>query len=206
MRLSRLLLGDFRTFIRQEVKLAKTEMSEKVARMSRNGIMVAVGGLVAYAGLIVFLIGLSWLIAWLFELAGVQPVMAGFLGLAIVGSLVIAIGSILLLKGLKTLSRERLAPQRTLHTLHGLKGSNAANVTNAGEKSSATSAEMQLRVEATENRMGETLDELGYRLSPQHINAEVKEHIRRSPYRSGAIAMGAGLVSGLLLRNKLRRT
>jgi len=142
----------------------------------------------------------------LFELAGVQPVLAGFLGLVIIGLLVITTGTVLLFKGLKTLSRERLSPERTLHTLHGLKGGNATNLTDSGPKPSTTSAEIQRRVEATENRMGETLDELGYRLSPSHINAEVKQHIRKSPYRSGAIAMGAGVVSGLLLRARRRRT
>jgi hypothetical protein len=65
---------------------------------------------------------------------------------------------------------------------------------------------MQTRVEATENRIGQTLDELGRRLSPEHIQAEVTHHIQVNPYRSGFIAMGAGLLTGLFLRIKLRRT
>jgi len=63
---------------------------------------------------------------------------------------------------------------------------------------------MQNRVEATENRMGDTLDELGRRLSPSHINAQVKARISGSPYRSGLIAMSAGLLSGLFLRRRRR--
>jgi hypothetical protein len=206
--LFRLLIGDVRTFIRQEVRLVKTEFSEKFSRLTRFGVIIAAGGLVAYAGLIVFLIGLSWLIAWLLELAGLQPVLAGFVGLAIIGLLVIATGSVLLFKGLKTLSRERLSPERTLHTLQELRGTNGLKTseTVAKPKSGPSSAEMQIRVEATGTRMGETLDELGYRLSPRHLNAEVKQQIRSSPYHYGALAMGAGVMSGLLLRNRRRKT
>jgi hypothetical protein len=83
--LIRLFAGDTRTFVRQEIQLAKPELSEKIAHMARNVALLAIGGVIAYAGLIVFLIALSWLIASLFEMAGLQPVVSGFLGLGIIG-------------------------------------------------------------------------------------------------------------------------
>lgn len=194
------LTGDTRTFIRQEIQLAKTELSEKLSHMGRNAVSLAIGGFVAYAGLIVFLIGLGWLLGWAFTLAGLQPALAAFVGLAIIGLVVAGIGAIMLLKGAKTLSKESLAPQRTLQTLQELKSGQAAPSPASTEKPS--SAEMQARVEATENRMGDTLDELGYRLSPQHINQQVKHRIQENPYRAGLIAIVAGLISGLLVRRK----
>ncbi len=206
--LIRALTGDTRTFIRQEIELAKTELSEKLASMGRNAAALAVGGFVAYAGLIVFLIGLGWLIGWAFQLAGLQPVFAVFVGLSATGLLVIAVGCALLLKSLKTLSSQSLAPERTVHTLQELKGTapvHASSSTGEPSKSKPSSAELQARVEATENRMGEALDELGYRLSPGHIKAQVKEKIETNPYRSGLIALGAGVLSGLFLRSRLRR-
>jgi hypothetical protein len=205
--LFRLLTADTRTFIRQEIQLVKTELSEKASHFGRNGAILAAGGAIAYAGLIVFLIGLSWLLAWLFEIAGLQPVLSGFLGLVIIGGLVIATGCMLLLKGLKTLKKEGLAPERTIRTLQELKGNGPAQPTVAKTEAlpAPSSAEMQVRVEATEDRMVDTIDELGRRLSPQHINAEIKQRIQANPYRSGLIAMGAGLISGLFLRGKLRR-
>ncbi len=208
--LFRALTGDTKTFIRQEIQLAKTELSEKMSRLGKNAATLAVGGFVAYAGLIIFLMGLGWLLAWAFEAAGLQPVLAGFIGLGAIGLLTIVIGCVLLFKGLKTISSESLAPQRTMYTLQELKGtpsasSSAAPAEQPAEKEEkVSSAEMQHRVEDTENRMGETLDELGRRLSPQHINAQVKERIRSNPYRSGAIAMVAGIVSGFLLKRKFR--
>ena len=206
--LFRTLTSDTRTLIRQEIQLAKTELSEKASVLGRNAVKLAIGGFVAYAGLIVFLIGLGWLLAWAFEKAGLEPTLGGFLGLAIIGLVVITVGTLLLLKGVRTISKESLAPQRTLHTLQELKGTERFHPSEAPahhEHRPASSAEMQARVEATENQMGETLDELGHRLSPQHINSQVKQSIQANPYRSGLIAMGAGLISGLYLFRRTRR-
>ena len=55
--------------------------------------------------------------------------------------------------------------------------------------------------------MGATLDELGYRLeSPRYLNAQLKGKLRKNPYRAGLIALGVGVLSGLLVRRKLRRS
>lgn len=202
--LFRLLTGDTRTFIRQEILLAKTELTEKTAKLARNATLLAIGGVIAYAGLIVLLIGLGWLLAWLFQSAGMQPLLAAFVGLALVGVLVCVIGGFLTLKGLRMLSKARLAPERTIRTLQELKGAQSLRPPTSKGKPGATpsSQEMEARVQATENRIGETLDELGRRLSPQHVNAEVKRRIQANPYRSGFIAMGAGLIGGLFVRKK----
>ncbi len=206
--LFRALTGDTQTFIRQEIQLAKTELSEKASRLGKNAASLAVGGAVAYAGLIVFLIGLGWLIAYAIESAGVQPVLAGFIGLGAIGLLTIAGGGVLVMKGLKTISQESVKPERTVRTLQELRGTQTSETTAAFAQTESSdkpdSEEMQHRVEATENRMGETLDELGRRLSPQHINAEVKARISANPYRSGIIAMAAGILSGVIIRRKSR--
>jgi ElaB/YqjD/DUF883 family membrane-anchored ribosome-binding protein len=115
----------------------------------------------------------------------------------------ISIGTILLLKGLKTIQNESLAPEKTIQTLKELKGG-PVEVPMSAEQEHPSSSQMQMRVEQTESRMGETLDELGRRLSPSHINAEVKARISANPYRSGLIAMVAGVLSGFLLRRRLR--
>ncbi len=207
--LFRNLTGETRTFIQQEIRLAKTELSEKISRLGRNAVTLAIGGFIAYAGLIVFLIGVGWLLAWAFETAGLPPGLASFVGLAVIGLLVTIAGCGLLLKGIKTLSREPLTPQRTMHTLQELKGSSKPpaprqSAENSAAPANASSAEMEARVQETETRLGQTLDELGRRLSPQYISAQTKRRIQANPYRSGLIAMGAGLISGLLLRRRFR--
>ena len=206
--LVRALTDDTKTFFRQEIELAKAEFSEKLAALTRNGVMLAAGGLVAYAGFIIFLMGLGWLIAWALQKAGLEPVLAGFIGLTAVGLLVVATGTAFLLKGLKVLSKESLAPQRTIQTIQKMKGAEAQTVAveNPEPAPKPSSKEMQARVESTENRMGETLDELGRRLSPHHIKTQVKRRIQENPYKSGLLALGAGLISGLFLRRGAHRS
>lgn len=202
--LIRALTGDTKTFIRQEIQLAKTELSEKISKLGKNAVSLAIGGFVAYAGLIVLLLGLGCLIAWLLEKADLAPLLATFVGLGGMGLLVVVVGCVLLFKGVRAISAESLSPQRTIQTLQDLKGGADEYSQESEEQPKPNSEEMQARVEDTENRMGDTLDELGRRLSPSHINAEVKKKIRAKPYHSGLIAMAAGLVSGLIIRRKLR--
>src|SRR5512140_2283599 len=86
------LTGDARTFIRQEISLAKTELTEKLSALGKNAVSLAIGGFVAYAGLIVFLIGLGFLLAWVFQLLGLEPIMAHFVGMAVIGVVVLLVG------------------------------------------------------------------------------------------------------------------
>jgi ElaB/YqjD/DUF883 family membrane-anchored ribosome-binding protein len=201
--LLRALTGNTRTFIRQEVQLAKTEISEKASRMGKNATALAVGGAIAYAGAIVLLVGLGWLAGYGLREAGLNPLLANSLGVIAVGILIAVLGSVVLFKGLNTLKRETLKPERTIQTLQELKGEGVSSGSAGADKPS--SREMQSRVEATEERLGETLDALGYKLDPQRINQEVRQKIQAQPYKSGLIAMGAGLVGGLLLTRKRRR-
>src|SRR6516162_781921 len=148
------LTNDTKRLLRQEIELAKAEVSEKVSFFSRNAVAVAIGGFIAYAGLIVFLVGVGWLVGWAFQKAGVQPVLAEFLGLVTIGLLVAAAGGVLVLKGMKTFSKNSLAPQRTIHTLQRLKGIEEASTTPQNPKAAAKrpSEELQAQVEETENR------------------------------------------------------
>ena len=201
------LTGDIKAFFRQEFELAKAEASEKAAWLTRNAVVVAAGGFVAYAGLIVFLIGVGWLLAWALEKAGLPPVFAGFLGLAIIGLLVSALGALFMLKNLKALSSGSLSPQRTLHTIQRLKNpqTQPAPSVKPAPAPRPSSQEIQKAVEQTEDRMGAEIEELGRRLSPQQINARMKQRISRKPYRSGLLAMGLGVLSGVLFARESRR-
>src|ERR1051326_8668638 len=84
-----------KTFIREEIELAKTELLEKISCFSKNAIGVAIRGFVAYAGLIIFLGGLGVLLAFAFERLGWNAAVAEFAGLAIIGLVVMAVGAVL---------------------------------------------------------------------------------------------------------------
>jgi hypothetical protein len=201
-------MDETRLLIRQEIKLVKAEMSEKLSHFGRNAVFLGIGATIAFAGAIVLLIGLGYLAAWAIQLAGVAGLLAAFIGIGGLGLVVVITGGALVLKGLSGMKAESLSPERTLQTLQGLKGGPVVDRAKTPETPSEprpSPEEMQSRVEATEEEMGETLEALRDRLSPRNISARVKQRISVHPYRSGLIAMGAGLLSGLAIRWRLGR-
>jgi fatty acid desaturase len=97
------------TLLRQEVQLAKTELSQKASALGRDVASVAIGGLVAYAGLLAIVAALIIGLA----AAGLPWWVAALL----VGLIVIGIGYGLIQRGLTALKRENFAPQRTIESL-----------------------------------------------------------------------------------------
>jgi xanthine/uracil permease len=104
------------TLLKQEVSLAKTEMSEKASRVGANLGEVAVGGAVAFLGAIALLLavvyGLTSLLNKFMSLG-----VAAWLAPLIVGVILAAIGYSLIKKALATLKQESIAPQRTTQSL-----------------------------------------------------------------------------------------
>lgn len=103
--------------LKQEVELAKTEMAEKATKVGRNLAYLAVGGLVAYAGAMFLLLGLSVLASWGLHSAGLSEEMASWLGPLIVGLIVGIIGFALVQKARRTLAKESLKPEKTIQSL-----------------------------------------------------------------------------------------
>ena len=97
------------TLVRQEVELAKTEMSQKAARVGRDVAFLAIGGAVLYAG---FLALLAALIIGLGQLG-----LPWWLSALLVGLIVAAVGGFLIQQGLAALKREDLAPRQTVATI-----------------------------------------------------------------------------------------
>ena len=110
------LTQESRTLLRQEVNLAKTEMSEKASRVGANLGEVAVGGAVAFLGAIALLLavvyGLTSLLNQFMSLG-----VAAWLAPLIVGLVLAAVGYSLVKKALATLKQESITPQRTTQSL-----------------------------------------------------------------------------------------
>jgi len=94
--------------IRQEVDLAQAEMRQSVVRLTRDMAMLLIGGFIAFLGF------LGLLAAGVIALAQVLPAwlaaVIGGGGLALIGIIVIIIGSI-------SLRRTNLVPSRTIGSL-----------------------------------------------------------------------------------------
>jgi len=115
--LIRELRDETTTLLRQEVALAKTEMSEKATVLGRNSIYVAIGGLVAYAGFIFVLLSVMRLMLVGLVRAGLSEAVADWLAPAIVGLVILGVGYALIQKAKSTLSRESLVPEKTIQSL-----------------------------------------------------------------------------------------
>jgi hypothetical protein len=104
------------TLLKQEVNLAKTEMSEKASRVGANLGEVAVGGGVALLGAIALLLAVSNGLTVLLE-RFLSPGIAVWLAPLIAGGVLAAVGYSLITKALATLKQESLTPERTTQSL-----------------------------------------------------------------------------------------
>lgn len=102
--------------LRQEVDLAKAEMSEKVAKASRHAAYLAIGGFVAYAG---FLALVATAIIALTEGLGRATGLwvAMWLSPLIIGVVVAIIGYVLIRKAVATFQSETIVPEKTVDTM-----------------------------------------------------------------------------------------
>lgn len=94
--------------IRQEMNLAKAEIKEKMTHLAKDAVMIAAGGALAYAGLIVLLIGVGFLL---------DQIMPNWLAFLLVGLVVAGVGGFLALRAIKDLKNSELAPRQTVETL-----------------------------------------------------------------------------------------
>jgi hypothetical protein len=104
------LTQDMTLLVRQEVQLARTEMSEKLSRFTTNLISVATGGFVAYLG------GLALVAALILAIRDLANISLALSAL-IVGAVLAIVGYVMLQRGVKELKRVDLAPRRTVETL-----------------------------------------------------------------------------------------
>ena len=103
------LARDMGVLVRQEVGLVTTELTHTATRAGRELAVVAVGGLVAYAGL------LAILAAVVIGLAAAG--LAWWLAALLVGVVVALIGALLIQRGRAALKRLDLTPRQTVETL-----------------------------------------------------------------------------------------
>jgi len=106
------LLGDLATnmsnLVRQEVALAKVEITQKATYVGRNVGSLVIGGAVAYAALLAIIAAIIMLLA---------KVMPHWGSALIVGAVVGAIGWMLIGKAMAALQQTDLTPRETVETL-----------------------------------------------------------------------------------------
>jgi hypothetical protein len=102
------LSREISTLFRQEVQLARAEITGKLPKLGRDVGFLVVGGAVAYTGVLALvataIIALAYALPW-------------WLAALIVGVVVTGSGLFLVQRGIAALRTESLAPQQTLATL-----------------------------------------------------------------------------------------
>jgi hypothetical protein len=107
------LTQDVVTLVRQEMTLAKAELSEKASRIGKRVGLLAAGGALAYAGLLAIVAALVMLLS----MTG-MPMWASAL---LVGVIIAGIGGLLVKKGMDAIREQDLVPRQTLETLKELR-------------------------------------------------------------------------------------
>lgn len=102
------LYRDFQRIFTQTIELAKTEMSAKTSQLAKDGVAVAIGGVLAYSGFLFLLLAATA------ALALVMPFWAAAL---IVGGLVTIIGGAMAAAGYAKMKKVDLKPERTVQSL-----------------------------------------------------------------------------------------
>jgi predicted lipid-binding transport protein (Tim44 family) len=97
------------TLVRQEIELARTEMTSKATSAGRDAAMVGLGGALLYAALL----GLMATIVLGLIQAGITP----WLSALIVTIVAAAIGGVLVQQGRSRLANANLAPTRTVESV-----------------------------------------------------------------------------------------
>ena len=205
---------EVKTLVKQEVQLAKTEISEKFAHLRQNAVTLVIGGFLAYAGLIVLIAALGMLLARGFEALGLSPALAFCAGLGVIALLVVGIGGALVGKAIAGFKKSgSVAPTKAIDTLKQLKGESSRwtpdDVLEDDEKKEKeehkpSSDEIKAGVLVTETMLADTASEIRRRVSPKYVNQRVKAKFCEHPYRWNVVAMVSGVASGFLLKRKLQ--
>jgi len=104
------LSQDMTLLFRQELQLARAEMSDKISQLTTNLTSVAAGGFVAYLG------GLALVAALILAIRDLANISLAVSAL-IVGAVLAIAGYVMLQRGMKELKRVDLAPRRTVESL-----------------------------------------------------------------------------------------
>jgi hypothetical protein len=206
MDLMRNLKAEASHFVREEINLIKAELTEKFASYGRNAVGIAIGGALAYAGLIVLLAALGAVIGYGFRAAGLDPFLAAFIGLALSALPALGMGAVLLMRGLQAVKKVSPTPERTVRTLQQFKGPGVAPVSVTVKvkehKDERTPEQVEASVVRTEAEMADTLEELADRVSLTRARQRVASEVETHPYRWGLIAAGCGAASSYILKRR----
>jgi len=100
------VISDLAYLLQTEIRLARAEISQKVSQAANGGAFIGIAAILLLSGLFVLLLAA---VRWL-EVAGLPQQW----GLLLIGGVVVALGIVLALLGMKNLKGSALVPDRTI--------------------------------------------------------------------------------------------
>ena len=198
------LRDELKRLIREEIKLARTELSQKFGAFGKNAAFLAIGGLVAYGGALILFAGLGGLIAYFFSRGGMNPLMAIALGLLIMGVLIAGLGGAFVMKALGAFKEESLAPERTIDAIKHNTDKNPAKerVETPNEPELRSPDEIKSDIDTTQDLMKAHARELKHRLTPAYMGKAFAAGVRHHPVRASLIGAASGLVGFFVVKHQ----
>jgi hypothetical protein len=102
------LAGETSTLVRQEMQLAKTELSQKATEAATDAAWVGAGGALLHAGLLALVAA---------AIIGLGQIVPAWVSALVIGLVVAGVGYLLVKKGLDAFKRLDPAPRETIETL-----------------------------------------------------------------------------------------
>lgn len=196
--------------IRQEIQLAKTEIMEKVSKMTRNAIFAAAGGIVALIGAELLFLGIGVVGGWGLTKLGWDPGLSYAVGIGGMGLIVAIIGAAFLMKGISAFNAKELAPTQTIDTMRELAGKGPMPKVVVKDKKAAkhnghheSTQELRKRFEHTREEVERTTAELKQRAN---LGRAVAGHVSSHPMRTLAMGLASGYLGGRILKNRMAHT
>lgn len=113
------LRDDVVLLLRQEMQLLRTEMREKVSKVTRNSIYLAVGALVGYAAFVFLLQAAAYGIHAALSETLLDPLQSIWISNLIIGTGTGLLALVLILGARATIRKESLKPEKTIETMRG---------------------------------------------------------------------------------------
>jgi hypothetical protein len=196
-----------KSFIREEIQLVKTEMTEKFTEWRGDAGLLGIGAAAAYVGFIVLLFAFSLLATLGFQRLNLDSSVAMAAGFGVIGLITTIVGATMLLTSLKAFSRENLTPERAVANLYKVRGEPVPIKREPPKKKpeiKPRSHDLERTVMATEDRLGRTFEELERRLTFGGARRRLVEKVRLHPYRYGTLALLAGFAASFMVVRRLR--
>jgi ElaB/YqjD/DUF883 family membrane-anchored ribosome-binding protein len=195
------LLGNLRQdltdMIKAEIDLLKSEITSSISAMGKDGVLILMGGFIAYTGAVFALIGIAALIAFALNKAGLSLAMATWISFLAFGLAIAGTGFGILKSGISKFKNTPVAPKQTIATVKEIaKSTNGGGLvatadlkTPGGEKIQKARAAAEKKIEKVQSELAE----VQARMKPKYLWNATCTAVKRRPKASAGV--GAAVIA-----------